>query len=137
MTTNIANIPMKTNLNEIPQDDSDDPMVKDILNEFQQEMNNQEVIKENAPVYVINNPIEPIKTQKIINKSNNYYNEEFVKKSAIIIVIIAFIFSPVIFSSIIDKLPLNLSVLLEDYNYYIKLIFAFIAIYLMFNYNLL
>lgn len=137
MTTNIANIPMKTNLNEIPQDDSDDPMVKDILNEFQQEMNNQELMKETAPVYVINNPIEPIKTQKIINKSNNYYNEEFVKKSAIIIVIIAFIFSPVIFSSIIEKLPLNLSVLLEDYNYYIKLILAFIAIYLMFNYNLL
>lgn len=137
MTTNIANIPMKTNLNEIPQDDSDDPMVKDILNEFQQEMNNQEVMKETAPVYVINNPIEPIKTQKISNKNNNYYNEEFMKKSAIIIVIIAFIFSPVIFSSIIDKLPLNLSSLLEDYNYYIKLILAFIAIYLMFNYNLL
>jgi hypothetical protein len=39
MTTNLDSIPLKTSNknNDIPNDDSDDPVVKDILSEFQQE----------------------------------------------------------------------------------------------------
>jgi len=140
MTTSIDNIPMKTNRNEVISDDSDDPMVKDILNEFEQELTNQEPIQNEKPKYIINNsPPPPIKPAPIQNKSSNYsyYNEEFIRKTAIIIIVIALIFSPIIFSSLIEKLPTNISGIIDDYNFYIKLILAFIAIYLFFYYNLL
>ena len=140
MTTSIDNIPMKTNRNEITPDDSDDPMVKDILNEFEQELTNQEPVQNEKPKYIINNsPPPPIKPTAIQNKSSNssYYNEEFIRKTAIIIIVIALIFSPIIFSSLIEKLPSNISGIIDDYNFYIKLILAFIAIYLFFYYNLL
>jgi len=53
MTTSLDNIPMKTNIG-VKTDDSDDPVVKDILNEFQQELK-------------INNGYE-------INYDSNHYN---------------------------------------------------------------
>lgn len=151
MTTSIDKIPMKTNRNEITPDDSNDPLVKDILNEFEQELNNQETNNSN---YIINKEetfINPLNNQNINNsnnsnnsnnynknnKNNNYYNEEFIRKTAIIIIIIALIFSPIIFSSFIDKLPLNIANIIEDYNFYIKLILCFIIIYMFFYYNLL
>lgn len=138
MTTNIDNIPMKTNKNDVILDDSNDPLVKDILNEFQQEINNQEPIYNEEPKYIINNSPPPIiKSISTPIKSNGYYNEEYVRKTAIIIIIIAFIFSPIIFSSFIEKLPLNISSIIDDYNFYIKLIISFIAIYIFFFYNLL
>ena len=139
MTTSIDNIPMKTNRNEITPDDSDDPMVKDILSEFEQELNNQKPVPNEEPTkYIINNtPPPPIKPQQIKNKSSSYYNEEFMRKTAIITIVIALIFSPMIFSSIIEKLPVNISGIIDDYNFYIKLVLAFIAIYLFFYYNLL
>jgi hypothetical protein len=138
MTTSIDNIPMKTNRNEITPDDSDDPMVKDILSEFEQELSNQQPVSKEEPKYIINNsPPPPIKSQSTQNKSSSYYNEEFIRKTAIIIIVIALIFSPIIFSSFIEKLPANISGIIDDYNFYIKLILSFIAIYLFFYYNLL
>jgi hypothetical protein len=138
MTTSIDNIPMKTNRNEITPDDSDDPMVKDILSEFEQELSNQQPVPKEEPKYIINNsPPPPIKPQPTQNKSSGYYNEEFIRKTAIIIIVIALIFSPMIFSSLIEKLPANISGIVDDYNFYIKLILSFIAIYLFFYYNLL
>jgi len=142
MTTNIDNIPLKTNKNDIDlNDDSNDPLVKDILNEFEKE------VKANSKPqndYVINYPPPPqtqnpqscsIPFKK--NNNNSYYNEDFIRKSAIIIIIIAFIFSPIIFNTIIEKLPSYLADIIDNYNYYVKLILSFLAIYLLFYYNLL
>jgi hypothetical protein len=137
MTTSIDSIPMKTNNSETTSDDSDDPIVKDILNEFQHELENQ--FKEpKEPKYIINNqPPQPIiqPPKKPIKPS--YYNEEFIRKTAIIIIIIALVFSPIMFSSIIEKLPPNISIFLDNYNFYIKLILSFIIIYGFYYYNLL
>lgn len=139
MTTSIDNIPMKTNTNDIPNDDSDDPIVKNILDEFQQELNSQKPIIPTIPhikPYIINNPIpSPIITPP--KKINSYINEEFIRKTTIIIIIIALIFSPFLFTTIVSKFPSNMSTFFEDYNFYIKLILVFIAIYLLFYYNLL
>ena len=147
MTTSIDNIPLKTNNNDIPEDDSDDPMVKNILDEFQQEFNNHKKPIP-PPPYVINNTSPPYIPQQIsptiplsvpANKQvkSSYYNEEFIRKTAIIVVIIAFIFSSIIFSTLIEKLPANISVIIDDYSYYFKLAITFIAIYLLFFSNLL
>ena len=143
MTTNIDNIPLKTNKNDIQIDDSDDPIVKDILNEFEKELKANTDVNNTHSVpqkdYVINyqQPAQscpvPIKRQK----SNGYYNEDYLRKSAIIIIIIALIFSTIIFSTFLDKLPESLKDIFDNYNYYIKLLLSFVKIYLLFHYNLL
>lgn len=141
MTTNIDNIPLKTNKNDIQDDDSEDPMVKDILKEFEKELkiNNPQPPK---PDYVINYP-QPQPAQacpiplKKAKPQSGYYNEEFLRKTAIIIIIIALVFSPVIFATIVERLPSSFTDILDNYNYYIKLFIAFVAIYILFYYNLL
>ncbi len=144
MTTNIDNIPLKTNSNDIPNDDSNDPVVKDILNEFEKEFKVNNQSSQPLPPkpqndYVINYsqpaPACPIPIKKKI--INSFYNEEFLRKTAIIIIIIALIFSPIIFATFVDKLPESLKDIVDTNNYYIKLLLAFIAIYLLFTYNLL
>jgi len=144
MTTNIDNIPLKTTTNNIPNDDSNDPMVKDILNEFEQEFKVNSQPQQQLPPkpqndYVINYsqpaPACPIPMKKKI--INGFYNEEYLRKTAIIVVIIALIFSPIIFSTFVDKLPESFKDIIENNNFYIKLIMVFIAIYLLFIYNLL
>lgn len=142
MTTSIDNIPLKTNKNDVQDDDSDDPMVKDILNEFEKELKvNNSPPPSTKPDYVINYPQPPPQACPIpIKKSkatNGYYNEEFLRKTAIIIIIIALIFSPIIFATFVERLPASFTDIFDTYNYYIKLIVSFVAIYLLFHYNLL
>ena len=59
MTTNIDNIPLKTNKNDIQDDDSNDPMVKDILNEFEKELKMNNPTPPPKPDYVVNYPQSP------------------------------------------------------------------------------
>jgi len=141
MTTNIDNIPLKTNKNDIQDDDSNDPMVKDILNEFEKELKMNNPTPASKPDYVINYPQSPPQACSIPMKktkaSSGYYNEEFLRKTAIIIIIIALVFSPVIFATIVERLPSSFTEMFDNYNYYIKLMISFVAIYLLFYYNLL
>lgn len=141
MTTNIDNIPLKTNKNDIQEDDSDDPMVKDILNEFEKELKVNNPSAPAKPDYVINYPQPPPQACPIPMKkakaATGYYNEEFLRKTAIIIIIIALIFSPVIFATFVERLPASFTEMFDNYNYYVKLMISFVAIYLLFYYNLL
>jgi len=141
MTTNIDNIPLKTNKNDIQEDDSDDPMVKDILNEFEKELKVNNPAAPAKPDYVINYPQPPQQACPIPMKkakaTNGYYNEEFLRKTAIIIIIIALIFSPVIFATVVERLPASFTEMFDNYNYYVKLMISFVAVYLLFYYNLL
>ncbi len=154
MTTNIANIPMKTSkMNN--NDDSEDPIVKDILQEFQEELkqnqnsipstsnnNNNYEINYNPPPQQEQLQFQPsqqqlktpqLQPQKQIGGFMKYYNQDILIKTAIIITIIAFVFSPTIFNTIIDKIPATFSQLLLQYDFYIKIIISFIFIYI---YNL-
>ena len=147
MTTSIDSIPMKTSKNnDNYTDDSDDPMVKDILNEFQQEL---EINTQKQPVnltqknnYNINynqeNFQEPdINKQKKPKQQQSYYNEDYIKKSIIITIIVFIIFSPIFFTMISDKLPLSVNIIYETYELYIKLFILFISIYILYFYNFL
>lgn len=150
MMTSLENIPLKTSSSP-NNDDSDDPLVKDILNEFNQEVNNQPLPSHNIPQqqpppsppndYVINNPnncqIRSRQSQPPPQKSSSFYNEDFLRKSAIIIIIVAFFFYPSIYNSIIEKLPIQLSNLLTTYDFYFKLFLVFIVIYLFMIKNLI
>ena len=144
MTTSLDDIPLKTMKNQDNNfmDDSEDPMVKDILNEFQQELeiNNKQhqpqkpiiptpTTEESYPPYKINyNPIN----ERKIKKEESYYNEEYIKKSVIIVIITFSIFSPVFFNIIIQKLPEFFRTIIETYELYVKLGVLLIAIYFLF-----
>jgi len=148
MMTSLENIPLKTSSTPT-NDDSDDPLVKDILNEFNQEVNNQSPSSNTnyqppppPPTndYIINNPnscqIRPRQSQTP-QKTSPIYNEDYIRKSAIIIIIVAFFFSPLIYNSIIEKLPQQFSILLTTYDFYFKLFLVFIVIYSFMIKNLL
>jgi hypothetical protein len=139
MMTSLENIPLKTSSTSI-NDDSNDPIVKDILNELNSQLDNQAVphnvpqsVPHNVPQsvpqmapssypmpnqYVINNSVN---SQKLNKNKNSYYNEEYFKKSLIIVVIIAFFFIPIIFNSIIDKLPEPLLSIFNLYKTYTRI----------------
>ena len=149
MTTKIENIPLKTNKTAEINDDSNDPMVQDILNEFQHEIElNEESSKQKkyninyseSQIPIIQQPEEQIpqkKIKKCANNSNsflNYYNDEYIRKTAIIIIIIAFVFSPIIYNSIFSKN--KFADFFEENNFYIKLGLTFIIIYIMMFNNL-
>lgn len=147
MMTSLENIPLKTSSTP-NNDDSDDPIVKDILNEFNQEINNQpqpqpSIInhQQQPNDYIINNPnscqIKPRQSHPPPQKLSSLYNEDFLRKSAIIIIIVAFFFTPLIYNSIIEKLPQQFSTLLTTYDLYFKLLLVFIVIYLFMIKNLL
>jgi hypothetical protein len=149
MTTKVENIPLKTNKSVEINDDSNDPMVQDILNEFQHEIElNEESSKQKnyninysePQIPIIQQPQEPIpqkKTKKCVNNSNsfsNYYNDEYIRKSAIVIIIVAFVFSPIIYNSIFSKN--RFADFFEENNFYVKLGLTFIIIYIMMFNNL-
>ena len=149
MTTKIENIPFKTNNADIA-DDSNDPMVQDILNEFQHEIQLNEESLKPKPDYDINytppqqpqqqqqptrQQQQPQKNKKSSNNTiSSYYNEEYIRKSAIIIIIIALIFSPIIYNSIFSKN--KYADFFEENNFYIKLALCFIFLYIMMYNNL-
>jgi len=153
MTTSVDNIPMKTNVG-VKVDDSEDPVVKDILNEFQQELkinNGYEINYESSPSPApaptpvsVSPPVQqyqrPVNQQQPIMKSNvnkSYYNEEYARKTAIIIIIIGIIFSPIIYNSIIERIPNSFIGIFTSYDFYIKSSLAFIAIYLLYTYKMI
>ena len=156
MTTKVENIPFKTNSADIA-DDSNDPTVQDILNEFQHEVElNEESLKPknnydinyNQPQQPqhqqqqqqqqpLQQPLQqPKKNKKCTNNSiSSYYNDEYIRKSAIIIIIIALIFSPIIYNSIFSKN--KFADFFEENNFYIKLALCFIFLYIMMFNNLI
>lgn len=149
MTTSLDNIPMKTTGGE-RTDDSDDPVVKDILNEFQQELkvntggNAYEINYEQQPPpqvaasYVRPQPTQvkqQIQSRPDMHKS--YYNEEYARKTAIIIIIVGVIFSPIIFDLIVERVPNSMMGIFTSYDFYIKSFIAFIAIYLLYLYKVI
>lgn len=152
MTTSLDDIPLKTMKNQDNNfmDDSDDPMVKDILHEFQQELeiNNKQqqpqkpIIQSSIsteepaayPPYKINyNPIN----ERKIKKEESYYNEEYIKKSVIIVIITFSIFSPIFFNVVIQKLPDVFRTMIETYELYVKLGVLLIVIYFLFYYKII
>jgi hypothetical protein len=156
MITPIDKIPLKTSGANITEDMTDDPIVKDVLNEFEKELSlNEQTIKNN---YLINNnqqqqqqppqnyqqplyhplqqQLQPQLQQQQSSKIN-YIDNELITKSFIICIVIAIIINPVIYNTILSKIPENISGIFDNYNYIIKIILIFIALYALMFYKLL
>lgn len=159
MITEIDKIPLKTNDISLT-DDMNDPLVKDVLNEFENELllskpknnykinNNDDIINDNSDSNFNKKNGYQIQLQQQLPqnqpqpqpKKNNkikYYDELLINKSFIICVVIAIIINPYIFTTIINNLPENISTILDGYNYIIKLALIFIIIYILMVYKVL
>jgi hypothetical protein len=160
MITSIDKIPLKTSGAIITEDMVDDPIVKDVLNEFEKELSmNEQTIKNN---YQINNnqqyqpqplqqqPIQQQQPQQMQQQYQpqqqqqqtqqtpiNYIDNILITKTFIICIVVAIIINPYIYNTIISKIPDNISVILENYNYIIKIILIFIILYALMFYKLL
>ena len=164
MITEIDKIPLKTNEMSVT-DDMNDPLVKDVLNEFENELllsnkpnnhnnnhnNNYKINNDDNDIHRNNYQPElqsqsqlqpqPQLNRNMKSSSKNekikYYDELLLNKSFIICIIIAIIINPYIFSTIINNLPENISSMIDSYNYFIKLGLIFVAIYLLMVYKVL
>jgi len=183
MITSIENIPLKTTGITLTDDMSDDPIVKDVLTEFEKELNiNTQQIPRNNNYKINNNQYPPndngydnanggnmnnanmnnanmnanmngnsgnmngnmnggnmngMNMNGNRNKNINYIDNILITKTFIICIIVAIIINPVIYNTIISNIPQNFIDMIENYNYFIKIIIIFIAIYIMMFYKLL
>ena len=154
MITSIDKIPLKTSGANITED-MDDPIVKDVLNEFEKELSmNEQTIKNNyqinnnsqyQPQQPIQQPIQqPMQQQYQPSYQSqqqqqpiNYIDNVLITKTFIICIVVAIIINPYIYNTIISKIPDNISIILDSYNYIIKIILAFITLYALMFYKLL
>lgn len=141
----------------ITEDMADDPIVKDVLSEFEKELllnenqaNNyninyqqqpqqpQQQQQQQQPQYQPQQPLQQpqLQQQQKQNNINKYIDNILLTKTFIICIIVAFITNPYIYNTIISKVPENFSALFESYNYFIKLGLIFIAVYLFYYYKL-
>jgi hypothetical protein len=157
MLTSLDKIPQKP-LNNISADDmSDDPVVKDVLSEFEKELL---INEQQANNYNINyqqqsqQPQQPLPQQQqyqpqqqpqyqqrpqIQNSKSikTYIDNILLTKTFIICIIVALVINPYIYNTIISKIPADLSTMFDSYNYLIKLGLIFITIYIFMFYKLL
>ena len=155
MLTSLDKISQKPSNNTSPDDMSDDPIVKDVLSEFEKELLINEQHTTNTNNYKINyqqqqqQQLAPqqqmpqqiqqqqnLLQQRNISLNKNYIDNILLTKTFIICIIVALIINPYIYNTIISKIPENLSTLLDSYNYLIKLGLIFIIIYLFMFYKL-
>ena len=160
MITSIDKIPVKQNGQAITDDMNDDPIVRDVLSEFEKELamttgnNNYQINYDpqqqppqqpqqsqplpqqpQPPQPLPQQPLPPQQQMKIAKKQDLYIDNEIIVKVFIICIVVALITNPYIYSTILSKVPENISMLLDNYNYFIKLILIFIILYLLIFYK--
>ena len=146
MSTPINSIPLKTskNMND-NEDDSSDPLVQDVLNEFQREISSNTKHfqpppppphqEQQMPIFhhpphqapimhpqpnMIHQPPQPLIINKRDSDKNNLINIEIAKKAAIIAAVSLILFYPGLFTKICQNvLPANVLTILANYEFYI------------------
>lgn len=147
MSTPLNNLPLKTQKNvETNDNDINDPMVQDVLNEFQEEL----IINSKENTYNPPPPQQPPpqhqpqmqnihSQQQMYNiKYNNnqqgyqqYLNVDIAKKITIITIIVVIITYSNLLQTIYEKLPASVFELIEHYDIYIKGFILFIILYVL------
>lgn len=151
MSTPVNNLPLKTQQNtEQTDNDINDPMVQDVLNEFQEELavNNKPEniskspqINQSPPQQMYQSPsqMQNIHTQQQMYniKYNNqqgyqqYLNVDIAKKITIITVIVMIITYSNLLYMLYEKLPSSIFEIIEQYDIYIKGTLIFIILYIL------
>jgi hypothetical protein len=151
MSTSLNNLPLKTQKNiETTDNDINDPMVQDVLNEFQEELavNNkpdnaykQPQMNQAHPQQIYQAPpqMQNIQAQQQmynINYNNKqgyqqYLNVDIAKKITIITIIVMIIIYSNLLQTAYEKLPSGVFEVIENYDIYIKGSILFIILYLL------
>ena len=141
MATPINNLPLRTQISTDEQKDIQDPMVQDVLKEFQEELNAsnripQQQVQQSPPQYNI------IHQQPINNSlsSNNIYkfDIDIAKKVLIIVIIVGLLsYNSNLLFSLYSKLPEKIGEYFKSYDNIVKLFILFVIYYLLFFYKVL
>lgn len=151
MATPLKNLPSNPqNANE-DVSDMNDPMVQDVLNEFQEELmtsqNSNQPIQTPPPIQQIPQQYQqPINNIQYHQKPQIYRTEakafpysyidtNIVKKTLIIVIITLLVFSSTILSQIYEKLPYNIFEKIEPFDIYVKAILLFLILYSLFFFD--
>lgn len=154
MSTPLSNIPLKTQHVNDDNNDINDPMVQDVLNEFQEELlttqNQSQNIQQpvqvqyQKPVQSFNHPSHQ-QVNNNFNKNTINYNDdkfpysyiktELLQKSLIIVIIVILVFYSGIIPQLYEKSPQYLNEMLEKYDIYVKALIVFVVVYLLFLFN--
>jgi len=142
MSTPLNNLPLKTQKNiESTDNDINDPMVQDVLNEFQEELSvniNKPIIQQ--PIQVQQPQMQNIQTQQqMYNIKYNNYNQDYnkylnvdiAKKITITTIIVMIITYSNLLQIIYEKLPASILESIDIYDIYIKGSVIFIILYVL------
>jgi hypothetical protein len=181
MSTPLNNLPLKTQTPNDENSDLNDPMVQDVLNEFQEELlmsqkpqqhqmqqpqqhqqqpqqqqqqlsqslsppTQQQMNMYQQPIHAshpsLSTPLIPHQQSNMYRNGNNkeddkpfpynLINIEILQKTLIILIIIILTYSSNVLPLLYDKLPDCVSDILETYDFFIKSVFIFVTIYILF-----
>jgi hypothetical protein len=157
MSTPITTLPLKTQQTNIDNNDINDPIVQDVLNEFQEELMNskqpnksqqmtsqqmqqqqqnmlqmqQQMLLQQPPM--INQPPN-YNSRNYINKYDNisaYADVDIAKRSLILVILSLIIYHSGIINNVYEKLPDYLQDNLNNFDIYIKSASFFSVIYIL------
>jgi hypothetical protein len=154
MSTLISSLPLKTQQTNIENNDINDPIVQDVLNEFQDELMNSKQTNKSQQM----SPQQMLQQQQMqqqmllqqppmIHQPTNYnsrYNgnkydnisayldTEVAKKSLILVIISLVIYHSGIINNVYEKLPDYLQDNLNNFDIYIKSASLFSVIYILY-----
>jgi hypothetical protein len=149
MSTPINTLPLKTQQSNISEtNDINDPLVQDVLNEFQEELMISKQHAQQSQHMHQQPPIMPPQQQQYhnqqyqqqhsnyknnLNKSDysTYLDTEIAKKSLILVIISLIIYNSGIINTVYEKLPDYLQDNLNNFDIYIKSLSLFAIIYVL------
>lgn len=147
MATPLNNIPINTQHTNNENGDINDPMVQDVLNEFQEELMisqnhntppppQQNIQHYQKPKVYISQPQQQNYNIPYYDKTYPYFNFEIMKSSLIMVIIAVLVFNSGIITQLYEKLPQYLSEKAENLDIYVKSLVLFIIYYILkfFNY---
>jgi hypothetical protein len=152
MSTPITTLPLKTQQTNVDNNDINDPIVQDVLNEFQEELMNskqpnksqqmqqqqqnmlqmqQQMLLQQPPM--INQPPN-YNSRNYVNKYDNisaYADVDIAKRSLILVILSLIIYHSGIINNVYEKLPDYLQDNLNNFDIYIKSASFFSVIYIL------
>lgn len=152
MSTPISTLPLKTQQINIENNDINDPIVQDVLNEFQDELMNskqpnkspqmqqqqhiqQQHMSQQFPSMIPPPPNTNYNSRYNGNKYDNisaYLDTEVAKKSLILVIISLVIYHSGIINNVYEKMPDYLQDNLNNFDIYIKSASLFSVIYILY-----
>jgi len=152
MSTPINTLPLKTQQTNIDANDINDPIVQDVLNEFQEELHSSKQMNK-APMQMPSQQMQLLQQQQQLllqqqqmqggllpvsknnqNKFDNmssYLDIEVAKKSLILVIISLIIYNSGIINTMYEKMPEYLQDNLNNFDIYIKSASLFTIIYIL------